>query len=133
MLQPPPLPMESRHSSGWLHRKTFSRMSLASPTESATTDASRGDGRLMSSRANRTAAIMAAAITRVEANRSVIHFCSSITLVRSSLAIARFITPIFASISLNGPAFATTERIVVRERCPTVGSTGARRTEDTSR
>jgi hypothetical protein len=72
-------------------------MILASPTLSATTDVKRGDGLLMScSLASRTAAIIDAAITSVEANRSVMRFCSSIVLARSrsSRAMARFISPI---------------------------------------
>ena len=60
------------------------------------TDVKRGDGLLMSgSLASRTAAMIDAAITRVEAKRSVIRFCSAIALVRScsSLAMARLISP----------------------------------------
>ena len=69
---------------------------LARPTLSATTEVKRGDGRLMSaSLASRTAAMIEAAITSVEANRSVIRFCSAIALARScsSRAIARLISP----------------------------------------
>ena len=69
------------------HRITLFKIVLASPTESAMTEVSLGDGRLMSSRANRTAAMMDAAIASVEANRSVIRRCSS-------FAFARFISPI---------------------------------------
>lgn len=45
--------------------------------------------------ASRTAAMIDAAITSVEANRSVIRFCSAIALVRScsSRAMARLISP----------------------------------------
>jgi hypothetical protein len=77
-------------------RTSFSRIILASPMLSETTDVKRGDGLLMSgSLASRTAAIIDAAITSVEANRSVIHFCSAIALVRScsSRATARRISP----------------------------------------
>jgi hypothetical protein len=65
------------------------------------TDVSLGDGPLMSSRANRTAAMIDAAITKVEANLSVMLFCSSIDFARScsSRAMARFITPISAPFS----------------------------------
>ena len=65
---------------------------------SETTDVKRGDGLLMSgSLASRTAAMIDAAITSVEANRSVIRFCSAIALVRScsSRAMARFISPMY--------------------------------------
>jgi hypothetical protein len=55
------------------YRITFSKIILASPTESAITDVSRGDGRLMSSCANRTAAMIDAAITSVDANLSVVR------------------------------------------------------------
>ena len=56
----------------------LSKIILAKPTLSATTDVSLGDGLLMSSRARRTPAMMDAAITRVDANLSVMRFCSSI-------------------------------------------------------
>jgi hypothetical protein len=46
------------------------KINLASPTQSWTTAVRRGEDLLMSSRANRTAAIMEAAMTRVEAKRS---------------------------------------------------------------
>jgi hypothetical protein len=65
---------------------------------SETTDVNRGDGLLMSgSLASRTAAMIDAAITSVEANRSVMRFCSIIALVRSCSprAMARFISPIY--------------------------------------
>jgi hypothetical protein len=65
---------------------------------SETTDVKRGDGLLMSgSLASRTAAMIDAAITSVEANRSVIRFCSAIALVRScsSRAMARLISPMY--------------------------------------
>jgi hypothetical protein len=61
------------------------------------TDIRRGDGLLMScSLASRTAAMIDAAMTSVEANRSVMLFCSSNALSRScsSRAIARLISPI---------------------------------------
>jgi hypothetical protein len=82
-------------------RTIFSRIILASLTLSVTTKASLGDGPLMSSRANRTAAMIDAAITKVEANLSVMRFCSSIDFARScsSRAMARFITPISAPFS----------------------------------
>lgn len=79
------------------YRAIFSRIILASPMLSVTTDVKRGDGLLMSfSLASRIAAMIDAAITSVEANRSVIRFCSSIAfaLSCSSRAIARFISPI---------------------------------------
>jgi hypothetical protein len=66
-----------------VYRITFSSINLASPTESVTTDDSLGEGRPMSSRANLTAAMIAAAITTVEANRSVARFCSSVAMARS--------------------------------------------------
>jgi hypothetical protein len=71
---------------------------------SAITDVSLGDGLLMSSRAKRTAAMMDAAITRVEANLSVKRCCSSIDLdrSRSSQTMARFIKPISATIQEAG-------------------------------
>lgn len=80
------------------------------------TDVRRGDSLLMScSLARRTAAMIDAAITSVEANRSVMRFCSSITFARScsSRAMARLISPIFhrhswirrlaASLEIAGP------------------------------
>ena len=79
-------------------RTILSRIILASPMLSETTAVRRGDGLLMSgSLASRTAAMIDAAITSVEANRSVILFCSAITLVRScsSLAMARLISPTY--------------------------------------
>jgi hypothetical protein len=54
-------------------------------------DVSRGEGRLMSSQASRTAAMIDAAITTVEAKRSSIRCCSS-------RAVARRISPIRASL-----------------------------------
>jgi hypothetical protein len=77
---------------------TLVRIILARPMLSAMTDVKRGDGLLMScSLASRTAAMIEAAITSVEANRSVMRLCSSIVLARSrsSRAMARFISPIF--------------------------------------
>ena len=65
---------------------------------SETTDVKRGNGLLMSgSLASRTAAMIDAAITSVEANRSVMRFCSAIALVRSccSRAMARLISPMY--------------------------------------
>jgi hypothetical protein len=61
--------------------------------QSMITEVRREDDLLMSSRANRTAAMMAAAITSVEAKRST--FWDSLC----SYAIARFISPIQDSIS----------------------------------
>jgi len=62
----------------WLsHRKILSKIILASPTQSAMTDVRRGDGRLMSSRANRTAAMIEAKIASVDANRSLTRRSSS--------------------------------------------------------
>jgi len=55
------------------HRATLSKIVRASLTESITTDTTRGDGRLMSSRASRTAAIIDAQIATVDANRSLIR------------------------------------------------------------
>jgi hypothetical protein len=52
------------------HRKTLSKIILANPTQSAITDVSLDDGRLMSSRDERTAAMIEAAMTRMGANRS---------------------------------------------------------------
>ena len=78
---------------------TFSRIILASAMLSVTTDVNRGDVLPMScSLARRTAAMIDAAITSVEANRSVMRFCSSIAFARScsSRAIARLIWPIFS-------------------------------------
>ena len=76
---------------------TLVRIILARLTLSDTTDVKRGDGLLMfCSLASRTAAMIDAAITSVEANRSVMRLCSSIVLARSrsSRAMARFISPI---------------------------------------
>ncbi|MGA9461179.1 MAG: hypothetical protein WBV28_00205 [Terracidiphilus sp.] len=50
--------------------RTRSRIILASDTLSAIVEVILGDGRLMSSRASRTAAMMDAAITSVDANLS---------------------------------------------------------------
>ena len=50
------------------YRLTLSRIIIARDTLSATTDVNLGDGRLMSSRASLTAAMMDAAITSVDAN-----------------------------------------------------------------
>jgi hypothetical protein len=82
-------------------RTTLSKIILASVTLSFTTDVSLGDGLLMSSRARRTAAMIDAAITRVEANLSVMRFCSSIDFARScsSRAMARLIMPTSAPLS----------------------------------
>ena len=65
---------------------TFFRIVVARLTLSATAAKRRGLGRLMSSRARRTAQMMAAAMTRVEAKRS--RWRSSF-----SRALARFISP----------------------------------------
>ena len=59
------------------YRNTFSKIIRASPTQSAMTDVSLGDGRLMSSRASRTAAMIDAEMASVDENRSVIRRCSS--------------------------------------------------------
>jgi hypothetical protein len=75
------------------HRTIRSSICLASATLSAIVAVSRGDDLLMSSLANRTAAMMEAAITSVDANRSCLRRCSS------SLAIALFISPISVSTS----------------------------------
>jgi len=73
------------------YRTTRSRIIRARPTLDATTDVSRSDGLLMSgSRAKRTAAMMEAAMTMVEAKRS------CVLLSCSSLEIALFISPISA-------------------------------------
>lgn len=60
------------------------------------------------SRASRTAAMIDAAITSVEANRSVMRFCSVIALVRSysSRAMARLISPIHHRRFATGEGFA---------------------------
>ena len=50
------------------HRNTAFRIDLANPSLSTITEVRRGDERLMSSRASLTAAMMAAAMTRVDAN-----------------------------------------------------------------
>ena len=76
---------------------------------SETTDVKRGDGLLMSgSLASRTAAMIDAAITSVEAKRSVIRFCSAIALFRScsSLAMARLISPMYHRRSVTREGFA---------------------------
>ena len=90
-------PSASRALSFSIHSpSTLVRIILARPTLSAMTDVKRGDGLLMScSLASRTAAMIEAAITSVEANRSVMRLCSSIVLARSrsSRAMARFISP----------------------------------------
>ena len=75
------------------YRPTRSKIILAKLTLSLTTAVSLGEGRLISgSRANRTAAMIAAAMTRVE----FIRVCSCIFSAQASrsLAIARFISPI---------------------------------------
>lgn len=77
---------------------------------SETTDVKRGDGLLMSgSLASRTAAMIDAAITSVEANRSVMRFSSAIALVRScsSLAMARLISPTYHRRSVTLEGFAS--------------------------
>jgi hypothetical protein len=76
---------------------------------SETTDVRRGDGLLMSgSLASRTAAMIDAAITSVEANLSVIRFCSANALVRScsSRAMARLISPIYHRRFMTREGFA---------------------------
>lgn len=73
-----------------VQRTTLSKIILASPTLSTMTEVNLGDGRLMSSRASRTAAMIDAAMTSVDANLS--RFCRS----ASSLAMARRISPITA-------------------------------------
>lgn len=81
--------------------------------QSETTDVKRGDGLLMSgSLASRTAAMIDAAITSVEANLSVIRFCSAIALVRSSSsrAMARLISPMYYRRSLTWECFANRSR-----------------------
>jgi hypothetical protein len=75
-----------------------------------TTDVNHGDGLLFSgSLASRTAAMIDAAITSVQANRSVMRFCASIALARScsSRAIARFIAPISYRLSAIRGDFAS--------------------------
>lgn len=67
--------------------KTFLKIMVAKVTLSATAAKSLGLGRLMSSLASRTAAMIAAAMTSVEAKRS--RWRSS-----ASRAFARFISPI---------------------------------------
>ena len=59
--------------------------------------------------ASRTAAMIDAAITSVEANRSVMRFCSAIALVRScsSLAMARLISPTHHRRSVTREDFAS--------------------------
>ena len=94
---------------------------------SAITDVSRGDGLLMSgSLASRTAAMIDAAITSVEANLSVIRFCSSTTLARSysSRAIARLISPIFHRRSWTRGVWLPVRGIAGPGRCR-LASTGA--------
>ena len=66
---------------------TFSKIILANPTLSLTTQVSLGDGWLMfSSRERRTAAMIEAAMTMVDEKRSRVR-------ASSSLAVARFISP----------------------------------------
>jgi len=91
---------------------------------SDTTDVILGDGRLMSSRANRTAAIMAAAMTSVDANRSVFR--------RSSISgsIARRISPISTRPFLIEPASEPIVTKACRERCLSAGNSGARHRAD---
>ena len=77
------------------YRPTRSKIILAKLTLSLTAAVSLGEGRLISgSRANRTAAIIAAAMTTVD----LIRVCSCIFSAQASrsLAIARFISPISA-------------------------------------
>jgi hypothetical protein len=88
-------PINSSRSSQDGYRPTRSNIILAKLTLSLTTAVSLGDGRLMSgSRAKRTAAMMAAAMTRVD----FIRVCSCIFSSQAcrSRAIARFISPIGA-------------------------------------
>ena len=76
---------------------------------SETTDVKRGEGLLMSgSLASRTAAMIDAAITSVEANLSVMRFCSAIALVRScsSRAMARLISTMHHRRSMTREGFA---------------------------
>jgi len=77
---------------------------------SVMTEVKRADGLLMSCPlASLTAVMIDAAITNVEANRSVMRFCSSIAFARScsSRAIARFISPISHRRSAIGQGFAS--------------------------
>jgi hypothetical protein len=77
------------------YRPTRSKIIRARFTLSDTTAVRRGDGRLISvSRARRTAAMIAAAMTRVDFMR----VCSCIFSAQASrsLAMARFISPISA-------------------------------------
>ena len=52
------------------HRKILFKIIRANPMQSVITDMSLGDARLMSSHAERTAAMIEAAMTRMGANRS---------------------------------------------------------------
>jgi hypothetical protein len=93
-----------------LAHNSFKDHSRESNAVSATTEVNRGDGLLMSgSLASRTAAMIDAAITSVEANRSVIRLCSAIALVRScsSLAMARLISPTYHRRSVSREGFAS--------------------------
>jgi len=86
-------PVKPSRSSQGGYSPTRSNIILAKLTLSLTTAVSLGDGRLMSgSRARRTAAMMAAAMTRVD----FIRVCSCIFSAQASRsrAIARFISPI---------------------------------------
>ena len=88
-------PVNSSRSSQDGYRPTRSNIILAKLMLSLTTAVSLGDGRLMSeSRAKRTAAMMAAAMTSVD----FIRICSCIFSAQASRsrAIARFISPISA-------------------------------------
>lgn len=55
------------------HLATLSKMVRASRAQSMTTLTTRGDGRLMSSRARRTAAIIGVRMATVEANLSLVR------------------------------------------------------------
>jgi hypothetical protein len=75
---------------------TRSRIVRANFMQSKTTDVTRGDGRLMSSRARRTAAMIEAQMASVDVNRSFMR--SSAARRSSSYALARFISPMRSSI-----------------------------------
>ena len=98
-------------------RTTLSRIAFASAIESAMTVFRRGEGRLMfSSRASLIPAMIEAAITSVEENRSLIR-CSSSYLVACSRATARFISPMSAPLP-SAPACGSASWTVFLDKCP---------------
>jgi hypothetical protein len=109
------------------YRTTLSRIARASDTLSAIVEVSFGDGPLISSRAIRTAAMMLAAITNVDAKRScLLPSCSS-------RATARRISPMVGAPSGTAQAFCRVDTTAAHGRCPAADSVVSPRREDNRR